>query len=54
MIYIYIGVPVLILFVIWLWLHLRYRRRIKRLANDADIQADWSYDKYGIKTSLDL
>lgn len=54
MTYIYFGVPILILFLIWLPLHLRYRRRIKRLSHDADTQADWGFDQYGIKSGSDL
>lgn len=43
-----------VLFVIWFPLHIRLMRRRKRLLHDAEEQADWGLDKYGIKTSLDL
>lgn len=54
MIYIYIGLPILALFLLWLPLELRRRRRVNRLAKDADDQADWGFDQYGIKTGSDL
>ncbi|QZE10535.1 membrane protein [Mycobacterium phage ScoobyDoobyDoo] len=50
------GAGIGILFVIWLPLHLRLMRRRKQfaiIARRAEEQADWSYDKYGIKTTLD-
>lgn len=49
----WLPVTIAILFPIWLPLHLRYRRRINKLAHDADEQADWGFDQYGIKTSIE-
>ncbi|ASZ74769.1 membrane protein [Mycobacterium phage Phabba] len=45
-----------ILFIIWLPLHLRLMKRRKHLAlvaKRAEEQAEWGYDKYGIKTTID-
>lgn len=50
------GGGVALLFVIWLPLHIRLMRRRKQfavIAKRAEEQADWSYDKYGIKTTID-
>ncbi|ACH62189.1 hypothetical protein MYRNA_222 [Mycobacterium phage Myrna] len=50
------GGGVALLFIIWLPLHIRLMRRRKRLAviaKRAEEQADWTYDKYGIKSTID-
>lgn len=42
-----------VLFALWLPLELRRRHRVALISARADEQADWGFDKYGIKTNLD-